>query len=82
MYMKNIFEKVVVFLFIMLMIFLVRHNTIAQRNKIKDFELKNIEVENYVHTTDSRLSNAVITLPDDDKIVGLNNKKGFFFRNG
>ena len=55
---------------------LIANGFIAQANKKAAFEKENQTVAGYADSTNSRLDNAVITLPDNTTLVGLKNGHG------
>jgi len=49
-----------------------------QSNKAREFTALQLKVANYANSTSERIAKGVVTLPDDNLVVGLENNKGIY----
>lgn len=69
--MKGNSKKVMVFLCFLIVALLLWSGYKVHKDKLKAFEALNIKTENFAASTPSRVSEAVVTLPDGNLLVGL-----------
>lgn len=76
--MKNNYKKGVVIIAFAIFIFLVCGAITSHRQKTSEMKELNAKVQGFSATTRSRISNAVVTLPDGNIIVGLRDGKNTY----
>ncbi len=71
-------NRVVVIISFLILVVLLTSNYITLNNRKERFNENSNKISNYADTTKDRIASSVITLPDGNLLVGMNNNIGYY----